>query len=87
MAGGRARPRCEDALISQPDQLRRARREAVFPVVHLEYALSEIEYFGSVVDSPGNVELAYDGYLLGHARWAGRPEGAGFLGHLRQHLT
>ncbi len=60
---------------------------AVFPVVHLEYALSEIEYFGSVVDSPGNVELAYDGYLLGHARWAAGPDGAEFLGHLRQGLT
>ena len=60
---------------------------AVFPVVHLEYALSEIEYFGSVVDSPGNVELAYDGYLLGHARWAAGPDGAEFLGHLGQQLT
>ena len=60
---------------------------AVFPVVHLEYALSEIEYFGSVVDSPGNVELAYDGYLLGHARWAACPDGAEFLAHLRQRLA
>ena len=60
---------------------------AVFPVVHLEYALSEIEYFGSVVDSPANVKLAYDGYLLGHARWAGGPDGAEFLGHLRRHLA
>ncbi len=60
---------------------------AVFPVVHVEYALSEVEYFGSVVDSPGNAELAYEGYLLEHARWASGPDGAEFLAHLRQHLS
>ena len=57
---------------------------AVFPVVHVEYALSEVEYFGSVVDSPGNVELAYDGYLLEHAAWFGTPDGAAVLDHLRR---
>ena len=48
---------------------------AVLPVVHVEYALSEIEYFADVVTSPGNAALAYDGYLLGHARWFGSAEG------------
>jgi len=48
---------------------------AVLPVVHVEYALSEIEYFADVVASPGNAALAYDGYLLGHARWFGSAEG------------
>ena len=59
---------------------------AVFPVVHVEYAVSEVEYFASVVDSPGNADLAYDGYLLGHARWAAGPGGTAFLAHLRHHL-
>ena len=35
---------------------------AVFPVVHVEYALSEVEYFAHVVSSPANADLAYDGY-------------------------
>jgi Ser/Thr protein kinase RdoA (MazF antagonist) len=56
----------------------------VFPVVHVEYALSEVEYFASVVSSPANADLAYDGYLLGHAAWFGTPPGAAVLDHLRR---
>jgi Ser/Thr protein kinase RdoA (MazF antagonist) len=56
----------------------------LLPVVHLEYALSEVEYFASVVRSPENADLAYDGYLVGHARWFGGPEGSALLSHLRQ---
>ena len=41
----------------------------LLPVVHVDFAVSEIEYFATVVRSPGNAELAYRGYLLGHARW------------------
>ena len=53
----------------------------------LEYALSEIEHFADVVHSPGNADLAYDGYLVGHARWFGGPEGSAVLGHLRQRVS
>ena len=42
---------------------------AVLPVVHLEFALSEVEYFADVVNSETNTDLACDGYLIGHARW------------------
>jgi Ser/Thr protein kinase RdoA (MazF antagonist) len=56
----------------------------VLPVVHLEYALSEIEYFADVVATPELADLAYDTYLIGHARWFGGPEGSAVLGHLRQ---
>jgi Ser/Thr protein kinase RdoA (MazF antagonist) len=56
----------------------------VFPVVHVEYALSEVEYFASVVSSPANADLAYDGYLLGHAAWFTTPPGAATLDHLRR---
>jgi len=56
----------------------------VLPVVHLEYALSETEYFADVVHSPGNVILAYDGYLVGHTRWFEGPEGSALLDHLRR---
>ena len=57
---------------------------ALLPVVHLEYALSEVEYFASVVRSPENADLAYDGYLVGHARWFTGPDGSALLSHLRQ---
>jgi Ser/Thr protein kinase RdoA (MazF antagonist) len=56
----------------------------VFPVVHVEYALSEVEYFAAVVSSPANADLAYDGYLLGHAAWFATPPGAAVLDHLRR---
>jgi Ser/Thr protein kinase RdoA (MazF antagonist) len=56
----------------------------VFPVVHVEYALSEVEYFADVVSSPANADLAYDGYLLGHAAWFGTSDGVTVLDHLRR---
>lgn len=56
----------------------------VLAVVHLEYALSEIEYFADVVGSPELADLAYDTYLIGHARWFGEPEGSALLGYLRE---
>ena len=56
----------------------------LLPVVHLEYALSEVEYFTSVVASPDNADLAYDTYLIGHTRWFDSPEGSALVSHLRQ---
>ena len=56
----------------------------VFPVVHVEYALSEVEYFAGVVSSPANADLAYDGYLLGHAAWFATPAGTAVLDHLHR---
>ena len=56
----------------------------VLPVVHLEYALSEIEYFADVVSSPALADLAYDTYLIGHTRWFAGPDGAAFVDHLRR---
>ena len=56
----------------------------LLPVVHLEYALSEVEYFASVVCSPDNADLAYDDYLIGHARWFTGPDGQALLSRLRR---
>jgi Ser/Thr protein kinase RdoA (MazF antagonist) len=56
----------------------------LLPVVHTEYALSEIEYFSDVVRSHGNADLAYHTYLIGHARWFRTPEGRALLNHLRE---
>ena len=60
---------------------------AVLPVAHVEYALSEAEYFADVVGAPALADLAYDGYLLGHARWFATPDGHTALGHLRDRLA
>jgi Ser/Thr protein kinase RdoA (MazF antagonist) len=57
----------------------------LLPVVHVEYALSEADYFTSVAVSGANAGLAYE-YLIGHARWFGQPPGAALLGFLAQHL-
>jgi Ser/Thr protein kinase RdoA (MazF antagonist) len=50
----------------------------LLPVVHVEYALSEADYFTSVAVSPANADLAYE-YLIGHARWFGQPPGVALL--------
>jgi Ser/Thr protein kinase RdoA (MazF antagonist) len=36
---------------------------------HAEFALSEADYFLSVLDSEEQARMAYDGWLVGHARW------------------
>jgi Ser/Thr protein kinase RdoA (MazF antagonist) len=59
---------------------------AVLPVVHLEYALSEVEYFAEVVRSPANADLAYDGYFIGHARWFEEAAGSVLLDHLQRRV-
>lgn len=41
----------------------------LLPLVHLEFALSEIEYFAAVVEDPASAALAWDEYLIGHAAW------------------
>jgi Ser/Thr protein kinase RdoA (MazF antagonist) len=55
----------------------------VLPVVHVEYALSELEYFADVVGSAANADLAYEGYLLGHVGWFGTAAGTAVAAHLR----
>ena len=55
----------------------------LLPVVHIEHALSEVEYYSSVVDDPDSAVLAYDGYFVGHTRWFKEGDGAAVLDHLR----
>jgi Ser/Thr protein kinase RdoA (MazF antagonist) len=59
----------------------------LLPIVHVDYALSEVEYFHSVVRSPANAELAYEGYLLGHLEWFAGPAGAGLCSYIEQVLA
>jgi Ser/Thr protein kinase RdoA (MazF antagonist) len=89
---GQARPdlTAVAALLEGYQSVRRLSRAELaalpllLPVVHLEYALSEVEYFAHVVRSPENADLAYDGYLIGHARWFGTPQAQPLLSHLRE---
>jgi Ser/Thr protein kinase RdoA (MazF antagonist) len=58
----------------------------LLPVVHVEYALSEVDYFTDVTVSKASADLAYE-YLIGHARWFGQPPGATLLDFLAGHLS
>ena len=62
--------------------LSRRERETLIgllPLVHLEFALSEIDYFAGVASDGASAALAWDGYLLGHAAWFRSPPGRDFL--------
>ena len=51
----------------------------LLPVVHLDFALSEIEYFQGVTGSPANADVAYHTFLLGHADWFAGAAGRALL--------
>lgn len=55
---------------------------ALLPLVHIEFALSEIAYFAGIVDDPDAASLAWEGYLLGHADWFSSPPGQDFLARI-----
>ncbi len=57
---------------------------AILPLVHLEFALSEADYFLTILHSEEKTALAWDGYFLGHALWFQTSEGEALLNHLRQ---
>jgi Ser/Thr protein kinase RdoA (MazF antagonist) len=66
------------------DPLESAALPALLPLVHAEFALSEVAYFHGVVHSAENAALAYDGYFLGHAAWFNTAAGQALLDHLRR---
>jgi len=51
----------------------------LLPIVQLDFALSEVEYFEGVTRSPANADVAYHTFLLGHADWFSTPAGQGLL--------
>lgn len=55
----------------------------LLPLVHVEFALSEIDYFAGIVGDLDAASLAWEGYLLGHADWFLSASGQAFLSHLR----
>jgi hypothetical protein len=57
---------------------------ALLPLVHVDFALSEIAYFQGVVGSTASADVAYFAYLLGHTRWFSTDPGQCLLDHLRR---
>lgn len=58
----------------------------ILPIVHTDYALSEIDYFVRMTKSQRDADLAYDDYLLGHAKWFQTEEGKKLLQKLKEYL-
>jgi Ser/Thr protein kinase RdoA (MazF antagonist) len=59
---------------------------ALAPMValcHAEFALSEADYFLSVLRSKEKAQMAYDGWLVGHARWFSSAPGRKLIEFLR----
>lgn len=57
---------------------------ALLPLVHVEFALSEVDYFAGLLNDPAQAALAWDGYLIGHARWFASAAGQAFLANVRR---
>jgi Ser/Thr protein kinase RdoA (MazF antagonist) len=51
---------------------------------HAEFALSESDYFLGVLRSEQKARMAYEGWLLGHARWFYSDSGTRLLNELRR---
>jgi Ser/Thr protein kinase RdoA (MazF antagonist) len=56
----------------------------LLPLVHVEFALSEVDYFYGVLAEPDHAAMAWDGYLIGHALWFLSPAGVDFLTQVGQ---
>ena len=55
----------------------------LLPVVHMDFALSEVEYFHDVIGANEHADLAWEGFLLGHAAWFSTPPGYALLQAIR----
>jgi Ser/Thr protein kinase RdoA (MazF antagonist) len=55
----------------------------LLPLVHIEFALSEVDYFAGVVGDGDGAVMAWEGYALGHAAWFQSEAGRDFLTRLR----
>ncbi|EJL27782.1 phosphotransferase enzyme family protein [Novosphingobium sp. AP12] len=51
----------------------------LLPLVHVEFALSEADYFAGILGDPDQAMLAWQGYLIDHADWFLSPAGQHFL--------
>jgi len=51
----------------------------LLPLVHIEFALSEADYFAGILEDRVQADLAWQGYCIGHADWFLSPTGQDFL--------
>lgn len=51
----------------------------LLPLVHIELALSEVDYFAGLLDDPAQADIAWADFLIGHADWFASRQGKGFL--------
>lgn len=79
-----------DALLAGYGEIRSISYEeawalvAMLPLVHCEFALSETDYFLSILHSEKRACLAYEGYFLAHAEWFRGTLGRRLLEHLER---
>jgi Ser/Thr protein kinase RdoA (MazF antagonist) len=64
----------------------RAALVAILPLVHVGYALTEIDYFHGTTHSTENADLAYYAFLLGHSAWFESVHGRALLDHVYREL-
>lgn len=62
----------------------RAAMAPMLALCHAEFALSEADYFIGVLDSEDQARAAYDGWLVGHARWFSSAPGMRLLDAVRR---
>lgn len=55
----------------------------LLPMVHFDFALSEVEYFEGITGSTANADVAWQPFMLGHPAWFHSEAGQGLLRALR----
>ena len=56
----------------------------LLPLVHIDFALSEIDHYQGAFGARAQADHAWEGFLLGHAAWFGTAPGQALLAALRQ---
>ncbi|MGN6705478.1 MAG: phosphotransferase [Rhodanobacter sp.] len=51
----------------------------LLPLVHVDFALSEVEYFHAITHAPAHADVAWDTFLRGHAAWFATAPGQALL--------
>ena len=55
----------------------------LLPLVHVDFALSEVEYFHAITHAPAHADVAWGTFLRGHAAWFATAPGQALLHGIR----
>lgn len=55
----------------------------LLPLVHVDFALSEVEYFHAITHASAHADVAWDTFLRGHAAWFATAPGQALLHEVR----